>query len=242
VHRLNNGYILNSENSVLTKGSTSITGATKEVLESTVKPVVEAFLQERGLSLSVEKTLITPIEEGFDFLGFNIRKYNGKFLIKPSKKGIKEFLQGIRETISTNKSISAFQLILLLNPKIRGWSNYYRHVVSKKTFAYIDDQIFQALWRWCKRRHPNKNLVWMQKKYFRSQYTRNWVFSAPNINKKNSFIRHDLVRASDVPIRRYIKIQAKANPYDPAFAEYFARRDEAKQRRLRSGPRYLCYE
>ena len=153
-----------------------ITGVSKEVLETTIKPIVEAFLQERGLELSVEKTRITHIDKGFDFLGFNTREYKGKLLIKPAKGSVKDFLQGIRETIKTHKTAAAVNLIYLLNQKIRGWVNYFRHVVSKKTFAYIDDQIFQCLWSWCKRRHPTKNIQWIQKKYFRSQYTRSWIF------------------------------------------------------------------
>jgi len=218
-----------------------ITGASKEMLETTIKPIVEAFLQERGLELSVEKTRITHIDKGFDFLGFNIRKYKGKLLIKPAKGSVKDFLQGIRETIKTHKTAAAVNLIYLLNQKIRGWVNYFRHVVSKKTFAYIDDQIFQCLWSWCKRRHPTKNIQWIRKKYFRSQYTRSWIFFAPNPKGFRPLPCIDLVKASDMPIRRHIKIRDKANPYDPAYEEYFVKRDQAKAnaRRKRVGPRYL---
>jgi RNA-directed DNA polymerase len=218
-----------------------ITGATKEVLELTVKPAVEIFLQVRGLELSSEKTRITSIDKGFDFLGFNIRKYKGKLLIKPSKGRVKDFLKGIRETIKSHKSVASINLIHLLNPMIRGWVNYYRHVVSKKTFAYVDDQIFQGLWHWCKRRHPTKNTKWIQKKYFRSQYTRNWIFHAPTVKGLYPPSVIDLVKASDVPIRRHVKIRSNANPYDPVFTKYFVKRDQAKAiaRKRRSVPRYL---
>jgi len=135
-----------------------ITGGTKEILVDRVKPAVEAFLSERGLSLSQEKTKITHIDEGFDFLGMNIRKYNGKLIIKPAKSSIKRLLAGIREKIKLNKTAKTEDLIYLLNPKIRGWANYYRHVCSKRTFGYVDHNIFKAIWRWAVRRHPNKGV------------------------------------------------------------------------------------
>jgi len=102
-----------------------ITGNSKEVLEDEVKPLVIAYLQPRGLELSEEKTRITHIEEGFDFLGQHVRKYNGKFLIKPSKKNVKTFLTDIRKVIKDNKQATAYGLIATLNPKIRGWANYH---------------------------------------------------------------------------------------------------------------------
>ena len=85
-------------------------------------------MRERGLTLSQEKTLITHIEDGFDFLGQHLRKYNGKRLIKPSKKNIHTFLEGIRKIIKENKQATAGNLIVQLNPKIRGWANYVRRV------------------------------------------------------------------------------------------------------------------
>jgi RNA-directed DNA polymerase len=145
-----------------------ITGSSKELLENHIKPKVADFLKERGLELSEEKTKITHIDQGFDFLGHNVRKYNGKLLIKPSKKNVKCFLKEIRRTIKTNSSVKTETLIYLLNPKIRGWANYFRHVVSSKVFSYVDDQIFRALFNWAKRRHPNKGIRWVEDKYYRS--------------------------------------------------------------------------
>jgi RNA-directed DNA polymerase len=95
-------------------------------LEVKVLPVITKFLQERGLELSKEKTKITHIEKGFDFLGFNLRKYKDKLLIKPAKRGIETFLSNIRDTISSKKNASAELLIELLNPKIQGWANHHR--------------------------------------------------------------------------------------------------------------------
>ncbi len=209
-----------------------ITGVSKEVLERKVKPAVIAFLRKRGLELSLEKTQITHIVDGFDFLGFNVRKYKGnKLLIKPSKKSINAFLDNIRVTIKSNKAAKAENLIRQLNPKIRGWSNYYRHVVSKKTFSYVDNGIFQTLQQWIKRRHPKKNAEWQQKKYFRSQGFRNWIFSAKSHDKKGNVIMLDLFKAAKVTIRRHVKIKGEATPYDPTFNEYFERRKKSHTKR-----------
>lgn len=201
-----------------------ITGASKEVLENKVKPVVETFLRERGLELSQEKTKITHIEEGFDFLGVNIRKYNGKLIRKPSKKSITGFLSNVREVIKSHPTAKTENLIHLLNPKIRGWANYHRHVCAKRTFNLIDHRIFQALWQWAKRRHPRKSAGWRKKKYFRSHDFKNWVFSAKTKRKNVTAIQLDLFSASSVPIKRHIKIRAEATPYDPNYTEYFEQR------------------
>jgi RNA-directed DNA polymerase len=138
-----------------------ITGKTKELLEGEIKPLVEQFLRKRGLELSPTKTVVTQVTQGFDFLGQNVRRYpNGKLLIKPSKKNVKRFLAGIRETIKAALGKSAADLINELNPKIRGWANYHRHVVSKRTFDRVDHLIFYKLWQWARRRHPKKDPSW----------------------------------------------------------------------------------
>ena len=198
------------------------TASTKEILEQKVLPVIINFLNKRDLELSLEKTKITHIDEGFDFLGFNLRKYKGKLLIKPTGKGIHKFLEETRQTIKTMRSCKASDLINTLNPKIRGWANHYRHVVAKETFSYVDSQIFSALWRWAKRRHPNKNKFWIKTKYFTKIGSRNWCFHAPNTKDTSSSLT--LLFASNTKITRYVKIKKDANPYDPEYQEYFQSR------------------
>jgi RNA-directed DNA polymerase len=203
-----------------------VTGCSKELLENGVKPTVERFLSTRGLELSEEKTRITHIDEGFDFLGQNIRKYNGKLLIKPSKKNIKAFLDKVREIVKENKSAKQISLIALLNPLIKGWANYHRHVVASRIFHSVDNKIWPILWQWAKRRHPQKSKYWIKDKYFKKINTRNWVFAAeteellPNGKPKMVKLRN----ASDSPIRRHIKIKAEANPFDPVWETYFEKR------------------
>ena len=201
-----------------------ITGKSKEVLEQGVLPLVRAFLGARGLELSAEKTVVTHIEEGFDFLGQNVRKYRGKLLIKPSKGSVSAHLAHVRGIIKDNPTTTADDLIARLNPVIRGWALYHRHVVSKEVFGSVDHAIFQALWRWARRRHPSKGKRWVKAKYFHTVGTRNWVFVGDTIERDGRATRRDLFLSSSVPIKRHVKVQGAANPYDPAWEAYFERR------------------
>ena len=201
-----------------------ITGSSKALLEHEVKPCVEVFLAERGLELSQQKTRITHISEGFDFLGQNVRKYNGKLLIKPSARNVKAFLDQVRETIRVNRSAKQETLIELLNPMIRGWTNYHRHVVAKRTYVAADSHIWQALWRWARRRHPKKSSGWVRQRYFRIQDHRHWVFAtkARGYNGEPRVLA--LLSAAATRIVRHVRVKSDANPFDPAWDSYFAQR------------------
>lgn len=201
-----------------------ITGHSKEWLEREVKPAVVEFLAERGLVLSPEKTKVTHIGDGFDFLGWNLRKYNGKLLMKPSKANVKEHLGKIRDIIKGNKTAKQANLIRLLNPVLRGWANYHRHVVAKKTFARIDSQVWSMLWRWAVRRHPKKGARWVKERYFKTRGTRNWVFAATEEQENGRRRDFTLLQESDTPIQRHVKIRSQANPHDPTWAPYFESR------------------
>ena len=201
-----------------------VTGATAELLQKAVVPEIEAFLSEIGLEISQEKSKITNIEDGFDFLGFNIRKYKGKLLIKPSKGSIKTFLTEIRRIIKANSTAKTENLIRLLNPKITGWVNYFRNVVSSRVFTYVDHQIFKAIWRWMKRRHPHQNKVWIIKKYFKRYRLSNNRFCAIVKDKDGKNMPLYLRIAKDTAIRRHIKIRGLAHPYNPQFKDYFEER------------------
>ncbi len=196
-----------------------ITASSRELLETEVKPLVQRFLAERGLILSEEKTRITHIEEGFDFLGQNIRKYGSKLLIKPSRKSVSTFLEKVRKVVKSNPTIKTGQLIHLLNPIIRGWANYHRHVVSKKTFSSVDCAIWKLLWNWANRRHPDKPKKWISSKYFTTEGGNHWVFFGFDGKKQVN-----IFRASTLPIERHIKVRKAFNPYDPAWKEYRRKR------------------
>lgn len=207
-----------------------ISGVNKEVLEEKVKPTVSKFLQERGLELSKEKTRITSIHEGFDFLGFNIRKYDGKLLIKPSKANIKSFLKNIRHTVKTHPTVKTEELIRMLNSKIRGWTNYFKHVVSKATFRKVSSEIFQMIWRWSKRRHPKKGKRWIKNKYFRIQGLRNWIFHTMVKTENGAYMQLDLYEAGMVAIKRHVKVRMDATPYNPAYDDYFRQREDLRKK------------
>jgi len=199
-----------------------ITGATKEVLEDEVRPLVEQFLRDRGLQLSQEKTRVTHIEEGFDFLGQNLRKFGGKLLIQPSKKNTHTFLEKARKLIRQCRGFSQADLIRQLNPVIRGWVNYHRHIVAARTFRKVERALWQNLWRWAKRGHPNKPWEWIAGKYWHRLNGKK-VFAADTGKRtpdgKPTWLR--LVNPTDTKIRRHVKIKAEANPLDPQWRAYF---------------------
>ncbi len=212
-----------------------VTGKSKEFLENEVLPEVRKFMQQRGLSLSEEKTTITNVNDGFDFLGQNTRKYRGKILTKPAKKNVKCFLDGIRKVILENPSIAQEKLIGMLNPKIRGWTNYHRHIVAKETYSYVDYQIYKAIWKWCRRRHGKKGKWWVSTRYFHRVGTRNWVFAAKN--QKGELTQ--LIRADDTKIIRHTKIRKGANPYDLEWQTYFEEREGERMFEGMSGRKAL---
>jgi len=209
-----------------------ISGATKELLENKVKPLVESFLAERGLSLSQEKTRIVHIDEGFDFLGWSFRKYDGKLLIKPSKKNVTAFLRKVRQVIKKAKMAKQGYVISKLNPIITGWANYHKQAVAKETFSMVDHSIWQLLWRWARRRHPHKSKTWVKNRYFLCHDNRQWTFGAAVKKDNGKTVLLKLVKASDTPIRkpRYVKIKGEANPFDPQWETYFAKRVGRKNR------------
>jgi len=207
-----------------------ITGESPEFLREKVLPIVREFLTERGLQLSEEKTVITHIGEGFDFLGKNIRKYNGKLLIKPCKSAVRSFLGKVRDIIKSSKSIKQEILIRRLNPVIRGWVNNQRYVVSSKVFSTVDYEIYKCLWQWAKRRHKKKSRKWIARKYWHDIDSRQWTFSVPYENQgtEGKPLYCKLEYATDTKIIRFKKIVAEANPFDEYWTDYFEEREGEK--------------
>jgi RNA-directed DNA polymerase len=194
-----------------------VTANTEEIAKE-VKELIKGFLKERGLELSEEKTLITNIDSGFDFLGWNFRKYKGKLLVKPSKKSIDKVTENISDIIKRGKAWKQEDLIKTLNPKIIGWSNYHRSVVSSEIFRNLDSRIWGMLWHWAKRRHPNKSKQWIADKYWHSDGNRKWVFS-DGTNQLNLL--------SDTKIVRHIILKLDMNPH--LDKEYFESRKSKLQ-------------
>ncbi|MCP4265348.1 MAG: group II intron reverse transcriptase/maturase [Candidatus Brocadiaceae bacterium] len=200
-----------------------VTGNDSEYLEKEVKPLISKFLAKRGLELSPEKTKITHISQGFDFLGFNIRKYKGKCLIKPSKSSVKGIYANISECVKSHKAVTQEELIRMIAPKIRGWANFYRHAVAKQTFSLLDSKMFKLLWKWAIRRHPNKGYRWIKAKYFKTIGTRHWVFTTTDKKLKGALPLFDATK-----IIRHTKIRKYANPFDKNWVEYFNNRKRGR--------------
>ena len=194
-----------------------VTCESKEVLEKEIKPMIRSFLAERGLELSEEKTVITNIKDGFDFLGFNIRLYKDTVLIKPSEKRVKRLRDKIGEIISSKHGDSAENLIKTLNPIIRGWCNYYRFVNSSGTFTTLNHWLWERLWQWATRRHPNKSNGWRKYKYFTKLKEQNWRFFAKRADGSSVYLTYPI----DINILRHKQIKTDKNPYDPQDRSYF---------------------
>ena len=206
-----------------------VTGTSRVLLQTEVQPLVEHFLRKRGLELSHEKTRITHLEDGFDFLGQTVRRFpNGKVLIKPSKRSVKTFLAKIQETIDHASGMTAGDLIRRLNQQIKGWTMYHRYAVSKRTFSAVDDRIFRKLWRWCRRRHPKKGGKWIRRRYFQRDGDRDWVFTGTVRDSTGATRPIRLMKAAGVKVLRWVKIRSAANPYDPEWELYLEERSAWK--------------
>jgi RNA-directed DNA polymerase len=201
-----------------------ITGSSKELLEQGVKPLVESFLRERGLELSPEKTPLTRIEDGFDFLGQDVRDHGGTLLVKPSRKDVATSLEEVRGIIKASRHATAGHRIVQLNPVIRGWALSHRHVSSQRTSSRVDRAIFRARWQWAKRRHPQKSRRWIKDRYFETIGGRHWVFHGEVVGREGAIPPVRLFAASSGPIQRHTQLKGEANPYDPAWGPYFAGR------------------
>ncbi|MEX3930028.1 group II intron reverse transcriptase/maturase [Paraburkholderia sp. BR10936] len=215
-----------------------ISARSREWIETEILPKVTAFLAARGLTLSATKTKITHIDDGFDFLGQTVRRYNGQLLIKPSKESMNNFLREVRTVIKGHRSGTQAALIKRLNPMITGWANYHRAVVSKKIFSRVDSEIWHMLWRWIKRRHPGKGKRWMVAKYFRRKNHRHWVFSCAE-SQPSADRTVNLRNMADTKIERHTKIQQERNCYDPKDEQYFEQRLSSKMWKSLEGRKQL---
>ena len=137
-------------------------------------------------------------------MGWNFRKYKGKLLIKPSEKSIKSITEKLKTIVSNAKSWTQDELIRNLNPIIRGWANYHRHIVAKDIFQKLDSYTWKITWRWGERRHPNKGRKWIFNKYWIPEGSRKWVFQTKETK---------LLKFSDFQIRRHSMSKLDANPY-----------------------------
>ncbi len=206
-----------------------LTAPTREQIEAIV-PTVETWLAERGLKLHPDKTRITSVADGFNFLGFEIRSFDGKCLLLPQKDKVLEKLREIRKWLKCHTHLTAGAVITHLNPILIGWSNYYRHGASKKTFAYVAAEIWKALWRWALDKHPRRRRHWIRNRYFKPYPNSgdNWRFCAERRNDDGEVIRRYLYHVGYVKILRHVKVRGDASPDNRELVEYWEKRQQRK--------------
>ena len=216
IHRRHNRYKVNF---IRYADDFVVTSSSKEIAVK-IKEKIKQFLIERGLELSESKTKITHVKDGFNFLGWNIRKRKEKLIIQPSKASYKSISEKIRTIIKKQKTITQDSLIKIINPIIRGWCNYHSTMVSKKIYKNLDTVIFSALWKWARRRHSTKPRHWIKDKYWKRLGNRDWVFHGE---------KERLIHASDTKIKRHRMINIEKNPYSKDDQVYYiVKRKHAK--------------
>ncbi|MCA1681725.1 MAG: group II intron reverse transcriptase/maturase [Actinobacteria bacterium] len=185
---------------------------------------IGAWLKERGLSLNKEKTRIGRINDGFDFLAFTIRRYHvqagTKVLTKPSRDALKKIRRRIAAELRALRGASPLEVINTMNPIIRGQANYFRPGASKKAYQTLDNHLWQHLYKWARRRHPNKSRKWGVARYFGPfNPTRHnkWVYGD---QETGAHLHH----YAWTKIVRHVPVIGRHSPDDPALAQYWADR------------------
>jgi RNA-directed DNA polymerase len=185
-----------------------------------VKARLATWLAPRGLAFNEDKTRIVTLGEGFDFLGFNVRRYHGKLLIKPAETAIRRIRERLRTELRSLRGANAQAVIARLNPIIRGWAAYYRTVVSSEIFGALDHYLWKLTYKWAKHSHPNKPTRWIVRRYFgtfnKSRHDQ-WVFGD---RASGAY----LLRFAWTKIVRHQMVRGTSSPDDPALTEYWAAR------------------
>jgi RNA-directed DNA polymerase len=185
-----------------------------------IKARLVAWLAPRGLSLNEDKTQIVTLDDGFDLLGFNVRRYNDKPLIKPSSAAIRRIRERLRDEMRSLRGVNVSGVIKRLNPIIRGWAAYYRTQVSSDTFSALDNYVWKLTYKWAKLSHPNKSRHWIISRYF-GQFNQSrqdrWVFG----NRQRGSYLH---KFSWTSIIRHQLVPGQSSLDDPSLTEYWTRR------------------
>jgi len=215
-----------------------------------VKAQLAQWLAPRGLVFNEDKTRIVHLEKGFNFLGFNVRRYRrgherGKLLIKPSPDAVRRIRRRLADELRRLRGSNAMAVIARLNPIIRGWAAYYRGVVSSKLFTSLDHYVWWLTYRWARHGHPKKSKKWIVRRYFgRFNKFRNdrWVFGARDrpVNDRGDVAY--LVKFSWTPIVRHQIVAGGASPDDPDLIDYWAARRRTVKAPLDSYNRRLLTE
>ncbi len=198
----------------------------------TAKLELEEWLALRGLTFSEEKTKICHLSQGFNFLGFNIKQYSKpltartgwKLLIKPSKESEQKIRSKIKDEWKALQGVNIQIVLAKLNPIIRGWANYFRVGIAKRSFARLDNFMYEKERKFVKRKHSAKPKVWQQKKYWgklnlsKIDY---WVFG----NKQTGDY---LLKFRWFQTERRSMVKGSNSPDDPRLKSYWIKRAESK--------------
>ena len=185
-----------------------------------VKAQLAAWLAPRGLAFNEDKTRIVHLDDGVDFLGFNVRRYRGKLLIKPGKAAVKRIRERLSAEMTALRGSNAQAVLIRLNPIIRGWSAYYRHCVSARVFNELDNHVWKLTYKWATWTHPHKGKRWVTSRYFGAYNPARrdrWVFGDRNSGAC-------LHKFAWTKITRHTLVKGWASPDDPALAGYWAAR------------------
>jgi RNA-directed DNA polymerase len=185
-----------------------------------VKARLAAWLAPRGLVFNEDKTTIVHLDQGLDFLGFNVRRYAGKLLIKPSKPAVRRIRRRLAVEMRRLRGSNAPAVLATIVPITRGWATYHRGVVSKKAFAALDDYLWKLTYKWAKHSHSNKPKPWIVRRYF-GQFNParqdHWVFGHRDSGTY-------LPKLAWTKIVRHYMVTGTASPDDPSLAQYWADR------------------
>lgn len=195
---------------------------TREEAEQ-VREKLRAWLAERGLEFSPKKTRIVNLDEGFDFLGFNVRQYKvsnsrtgRRLLIRPSKKAVREHARKLKALFREGRGKNGVALTILLNPVIKGWAEYYRPCVAARIFEKLDHYLFKLQKRWVIRSHPEKPWKWRRKRYWgKCKYhpgDDQWVFVPHGIYMR---------KHAWTPIKRHRMVRRFSSWDDPDLQGYW---------------------
>ena len=185
-----------------------------------VKARMAGWLAPRGLSFNEAKTRIVTLEDGFDFLGFTVRRHAGKLITRPSKAAVKRVKHRLAAEMRALRGGNAAAVLAKINPIARGWANYYRGAASSRTFAALDRYLWQLTYKWACYSHANKPKPWIVSRYygrFNPASQDRWVFG----NRDNGAY---LPKLGWTKIVRHSLVVGAASPDDPALTGYWAQR------------------
>jgi RNA-directed DNA polymerase len=182
-----------------------------------IKARLAEWLAPRGLAFNEDKTTVVHLDDGFDFLGFNVRRYRGKLIIKPSKPAIKRIRSRLSTEMRALRGANGAAVLTRIAPIIRGWAAYYRGVVSSVIFSALDAHMWRLAYKWASASHRNKPKFWITRRYF-GQFNParqdHWVFGDRDSGRY-------LPKFAWTKIVRHQMVPGTASPDDPSLALYW---------------------